>query len=183
MLRTDLFQSLHKNRLQPGGVARKVFSQDFRQTGEGRSATNRIPGMRARHGTGPELIHYFLTADDCRKRQRTADTLAAADQVGCDSVVFERPELASASKACLHFIEDQDHVVLAAPISHLAHIFNRSEIGANALVGFHHDTGHVPRFESCLLEGSEKGVEPGVLLPITVRERRIDDGRIQIDDP
>ena len=54
----------------------------------------------------------LCAADHGRERQRTADALAAADEVRRDAVVLEGPELARASEAGLHFVEDQHDLVL-----------------------------------------------------------------------
>src|SRR5438128_723253 len=97
--------------------------------------------------------------------------------------MFEGPEFAGAAEAGLDFVEDEDDVVFFAPIGELANVFYGREIGANALVGFEHDSGDVLRLQSFLFQGRQKQMEARVFGPVAVRERDLHDGGIFIDDP
>src|SRR5262249_17196637 len=85
--------------------------------------------------------------------------------------------------ARLYFVKDQNNLVVSAPVGKLAHVFPRSEIRPDTLIGFHYHASHVIRVQSRSPKGIEERVEPCILLPIPIRERRINNRRIQIDYP
>src|SRR5437016_641460 len=106
MLRLDLLQSLEQRLLQGCGVLRHLLAQDLADGCHGRRAANGIARVRACHRTGSELVHDDLFSEHCRERQRTADALAAANEVRLHALVMlECPELPRASESSLNFVE------------------------------------------------------------------------------
>src|SRR3954463_1406367 len=70
-----------------------------------------------------------------------------------------------------------------APGSELAHVLDRGEIGTDTLVGFEHDPGDVLRAQVSPVQSRDEEIETGVLSPVTVGKRDLDDRRVFIDDP
>src|ERR1035438_2065199 len=83
-------------------ISGEVLSYDLPHARHRRGAADRVARMRAGHRTRPKLVHYLRPADHGRKRQRTADALAAANHVRCNAVVLKPPELARPAKSSLH---------------------------------------------------------------------------------
>ena len=97
--------------------------------------------------------------------------------------MLEGPELARASKAGLHFIEDQQGVVGLAPLGQLVNVFDRREVRAHALERLEHHPRDVLRLQAFPGQRGQEAVEARVLGPIAVREGDLHDGRVFIDDP
>src|SRR6185369_13589599 len=139
--------------------------------------------MCAGHRARCKLVHNLRSADDRRKRQRTGDPFTAADEVRNDAIVFEAPEFAGSAESSLDFIEDENDLVLVAPISQVPNVIDRREVRSDALIGFHHDAGDLVRLETGAGDCIDEGVKAGVLLPVTVGEGSVNDGRVKINDP
>ncbi len=59
----------------------------------------------------------------------------------------------------LHFVEDQERVMLPAKVRHGTDVFDRREVRPDALVGFHHHARDLVRLQPTLLNGAKKSVE------------------------
>ena len=97
--------------------------------------------------------------------------------------MLKSPELARAAKTRLHFIKSQHHIVLGAPGTQLLDVLHGGKIRPNALIAFHDHTGNLRGFHAALFDAIEETLKAAVRLPITVRERHVDDGLIEIHDP
>src|SRR3954467_2179541 len=124
-------------------VAGEVGGQDLAQTGQRCGAANRIACVRAGHRAGWELVHNFLSANDSRQRQRTADALAAADYVWGHAVMLEGPELTGAPESSLNFVTNEQHIMGFAPIGQFADVIIRRKVRPDPLVRFEHYPRHI----------------------------------------
>src|ERR1700743_2371835 len=104
-------------------------------------------------------IHHIGTSRDRREWQRTRDPLAEACHVGHDAVVLPSPQSAGPAKPSLHFIENEESLVPAAPLAQRLHIFRRSKCRAPALIGFHVCAGDIRRLHTTLAQRALEGIE------------------------
>ena len=75
-------------------------------------------------------------ADRRRDRHAIAQALAQHDEVGLEAIRLEREQIAGAAEVRLHFVEDEDDVVLAAKrLQHLQVRLGRMIRAAAAEVG------------------------------------------------
>jgi hypothetical protein len=125
-------------------------------------------------------IHDLGLADHTGERQTGCDRLRDGDQIGLDSVVLDREELAGAAEPRLNLVDYHDDPVLVAePADAVEERLRRDDKAALALDGLDHDRrdrlGGDLRDQRAL-EGRERlvGAGPAVI----VRERHpVDLGR------
>ena len=183
MTRLNFSQTVHHDRLQPGGIARQVVIHDFLEAGQRRRRADRIAGMRTGHGTGRVLIHHFRPADHARQRQGTAHALAERDQIRRDAVVFEPPHGSGPPEPRLNLVEDQQGSVRPAPFGQRSCVFDRKKIRPHALVGLHDHRRDVVGIQPAFLQRRAEVVEIGIPGPVSVRKGDLYDGGILIHDP
>src|SRR5262249_42245170 len=103
----DLLQAGFYNDAHTSRVGGQVLSYDLSDVGAGCRATDGVSRVGAGHRAGRKLVHNLPSANDRRQGERAADAFATANHIGHDAIVLEGPELAAATKASLHFVEDQ----------------------------------------------------------------------------
>src|ERR1700691_5775939 len=97
--------------------------------------------------------------------------------------MFKAPERAGAAKAGLHLIAHQQSFVAACPLAQSAHVGDRGEGRAAALVGLQDDARDVLRLDAVFAQAALEQIEGSVERAKAVGKGRLDETAIEIDDP
>src|SRR5512139_718408 len=97
--------------------------------------------------------------------------------------MLESPHGPATAETGLHFIANQQRLMLIAPAAEGLHVSRRSEAGAAALVSFQHHACDVARLHARLAQTTFEVGERGVGSAESVRERDLHKAGIEIHDP
>src|SRR5437667_6241837 len=97
--------------------------------------------------------------------------------------MFEGPKFSRTPKAGLDFIENQQCVMSVTPFCEFANVLDGREVRPHALVGLEHNASDIVRAHPPFIQRSKEQLEAGVLGPIAIGKRHLDNGWVFIDDP
>ena len=85
-----------------------------------------VSGERGRMRSRTPRIQDLLAPGHCRERQPIADRFSYGDQIRGDTGMLDCPQLAGAPHAVLHFIADEEVIVLFSDLLHALEIWQGS---------------------------------------------------------
>src|SRR5579871_214828 len=134
-----------------GGVLQQMFFLDHVESGQRRSDRD---GITAKGGgvRAGNPVHDLGASDGDAQRHAGRDALGAADDVGLDAGVLDRPPLAGACDAALYFVNDKQNAVAVADAAEFLHEDRGGDnVSALTLDGLDKDRGD--------FLGSQRGLE------------------------
>ena len=118
-------------------IPQQAFFLDHIERGQRGGDADRIAAERRSVRTG-NPVHDFGLADDHAERHAGGNALGAANDVRMHAGVLDRPPLAGAAHAGLHFVHHQQDAVLVANAAQFLHEDGRSDnVSAFALDWLH----------------------------------------------
>ena len=142
-----------------------------------------LPECRARHLARSVQVHDLGPPNDRRDRQRAGEALRRGEQIRAYLVVLEPEHLARPPKSRLHLVENQQGAVAITPAPQVLDVLFWRETGPTALVALHHDAADGVRVHVLVAQRLLEQGETDILGPEAVRERDLDERRVQRANP
>ena len=167
-----------------GAARHQVFVLDHLERFQGHGRGQGVAPEGGPVAAGIEHVHHAVVGQECADRQQSAAQCLAQDQrVRTDAFVLEGEPAPGAAQARLHFVDDEQHLIAAAPFAQLGEEARRRDDHPGfALDRFDQDragigtrrrphAGHVAEIE--VRESRGERTEPGAILGLA---RESDDG-------